>query len=305
MASYQPYGRDKPYRQPAPRYGRPSDDYDDDRGFLDRAGDEVRSWFGDEGAERRRHMDARYDEREGNYYGAGWESDRDRDRERDDNYRGRGSWLSGGSSGYGYGPYSQRADYTGRSIRQGWGGRGYDAREDYGARGPGRFSWSGREDEAGWRGGDVPWRTTNYGHADYHDWRDRQMQAFDRDYDDYRRERQTQFESDFGSWRQQRFTQRQRLGQVREHMDVLGSDGQHIGTVDKVKGDRIKLTRSDADASGRHHYVPCAWVESVEGESVKLNCTADDAHRKWETERDETEEGSYVMSRSEAGDWRS
>ena len=32
---------------------------DDDRGFFDRAGDEVRSWFGDDEAQRRREMDER------------------------------------------------------------------------------------------------------------------------------------------------------------------------------------------------------------------------------------------------------
>lgn len=38
-------------------YGR--DDYDqDDRGFIEKAGDEVRSWFGDEDAERRRMRDS-------------------------------------------------------------------------------------------------------------------------------------------------------------------------------------------------------------------------------------------------------
>ncbi len=40
-------------------FGRGSRDYDEDRGFLDRAGDEVRSWFGDEDAERRRDRDMR------------------------------------------------------------------------------------------------------------------------------------------------------------------------------------------------------------------------------------------------------
>jgi len=34
--------------------------WDEERGFLDRAGDEVASWFGDENAARRREMDARY-----------------------------------------------------------------------------------------------------------------------------------------------------------------------------------------------------------------------------------------------------
>jgi len=45
--------------------GRPPSGYDyDDRGFLDRAGDEVRSWFGDEEAERRRRWDERVQQRE-------------------------------------------------------------------------------------------------------------------------------------------------------------------------------------------------------------------------------------------------
>ena len=35
---------------------------DDDRGFFDRAGDEVRSWFGDEEAERRRERDMMRDD---------------------------------------------------------------------------------------------------------------------------------------------------------------------------------------------------------------------------------------------------
>src|SRR3954468_10963562 len=40
-------------------YGR-----DDERGFFDRAGDEVRSWFGDDEAQRRREMDERRWEQE-------------------------------------------------------------------------------------------------------------------------------------------------------------------------------------------------------------------------------------------------
>ena len=32
---------------------------------------------------------------------------------------------------------------------------------------------------------------------------------------------------------------------IREHMDVIGADGVHVGTVDKVEGDRIKLTKAD------------------------------------------------------------
>ena len=38
--------------------------------------------------------------------------------------------------------------------------------------------------------------------------------------------------------------------QIREHMEVVGSDGEHVGTVDKVEGDRIKLTKDDPQAQG-------------------------------------------------------
>ncbi len=29
---------------------------------------------------------------------------------------------------------------------------------------------------------------------------------------------------------------------IKEHMDVIGADGVHVGTVDRVEGARIKLT---------------------------------------------------------------
>ena len=40
--------------------------------------------------------------------------------------------------------------------------------------------------------------------------------------------------------------------QVKEHMDVVGSDNEHVGTVDKVEGQRIKLARKDPSAGGEH-----------------------------------------------------
>jgi hypothetical protein len=40
--------------------------------------------------------------------------------------------------------------------------------------------------------------------------------------------------------------------QICEHMEIKGSDGQHVGTVDRVEGNRIKLTKSDKDAAGHH-----------------------------------------------------
>lgn len=50
------YGRD---RSGSESFGRGSRDYNEDRSFFERAGDEVRSWFGDDDAERRRDRDMR------------------------------------------------------------------------------------------------------------------------------------------------------------------------------------------------------------------------------------------------------
>ena len=59
--------------------------------------------------------------------------------------------------------------------------------------------------------------------------------------------------------------------QIREHMEVVGSDGQHVGTVDKVEGDRIKLTKKDdPTGEGVHHYLPLGAVAAVQDGKVKL-----------------------------------
>jgi hypothetical protein len=53
--------------------------------------------------------------------------------------------------------------------------------------------------------------------------------------------------------------------QIREHMDVLGSDGVHVGTVDRVEGaGKIKLTKTDPVSEGTHHFLPVDWVERVD-----------------------------------------
>lgn len=177
-----------------PRYGRQPQGYDyQDRGFFARAGDEVRSWFGDEDAEHRREADMRYDERSYNERGS---TDRD---------------------------------------------------------------------------------------SDYGSWRRTQIAALDRDYDEYRREHRSKFENEFSSWRTSRQTQRDSLNKVEEHMDVVGSDGTHVGTVDKVRGDRILLTKNDAEAGGRHHSIPSSWLATVDTK-VTLTKSADEAKRHWRDE---------------------
>ncbi|MGN6817342.1 MAG: DUF2171 domain-containing protein [Sphingomonas sp.] len=218
------YGRSDMYRGRRSFERDPRDYSYEDRTFFARAGDEVRSWFGDEDAERRRVADQRYDQRYG------------------------GDRFSG-----------HRSD------------------------------------------------------SDYHTWRAGQMAALDRDYDEYRRENQQKFSNEFGSWRNERQTQRSSLARVTEHMDVVGSDGEHIGTVDKVRGDRILLTKSDPDAGGRHHSIPSRWIERVD-DKVTVRKTADEAKAHWRDEersaffggdsagRDQEDEGDgRILNRSFSG----
>jgi hypothetical protein len=61
---------------------------------------------------------------------------------------------------------------------------------------------------------------------------------------------------------------------IKEHMEVIGADGVHIGTVDKVEGARIKLTKQDSGEGsheGHHHFVARSLVAGVEGDKVRLS----------------------------------
>jgi len=61
---------------------------------------------------------------------------------------------------------------------------------------------------------------------------------------------------------------------IKEHMEVIGADGVHIGTVDKVEGGRIKLTKQDSGEGshrGHHHFVERSLVADVEGGKVRLS----------------------------------
>ncbi|MEG3165773.1 DUF2171 domain-containing protein [Sphingomonas sp. PB2P19] len=166
----------------------------DDRGFIARAGDEVRSWFGDDEAEHRREQDARYDEE----------------------------------------------DQRSRAVHE---------RDDH-----------------------------------YRSWRASQIAALDADYAEYRQENRAKFDNEFGAWRTEREGQRTALSRVDEHMEVVGSDGAHVGTVDAVRGDRILLTRTDKDAGGVHHSIPSRWIQTVDTHVV-LAKSADDAKTAWREEQ--------------------
>ena len=64
---------------------------------------------------------------------------------------------------------------------------------------------------------------------------------------------------------------------IREHMEVIGADGVHLGTVDYVEGDRIKLIRADSGVGHEqhHHYIPRGLVAEVEGDKVRLTARGD------------------------------
>lgn len=77
------------------------------------------------------------------------------------------------------------------------------------------------------------------------------------------------------------------VSQIKEHAEVVGADGVHVGTVDHVDGDRIKLTKNDSpqtqDGQGaKHHYLPIGLVAEVEGDTVRLSATAQNAVDEFE-----------------------
>ena len=64
--------------------------------------------------------------------------------------------------------------------------------------------------------------------------------------------------------------------QIKEHAEVIGADGVHVGTVDHIDGDRIKLTKNDSPQSedgqgAKHHYISLGLVAEVEGDKVRLS----------------------------------
>jgi hypothetical protein len=253
MAEYgRGYYRDYPRRERGYMADR---DYPGDRGFWERTGDEMMSWFGDEEAERRRRMDQRRDPEHTWHW-----RDHDQDSDEGDRYRSR---------------------YAGDRPDRHRGGRSSPYGPSYGTSYGSSYGYSGvgAAYGAGAYGAGSSYRARSYD-PDYHSWRERQMERLDREYDDYCRERQARFDRDYETWRSSRAGSSS-AANIREHMEVMGSDGGHVGTVDDVEGSYIRLTKSDKDAKGRHHMIPMGFVASVEADVVRLNCSADEAKREW------------------------
>jgi hypothetical protein len=70
---------------------------------------------------------------------------------------------------------------------------------------------------------------------------------------------------------------RSSMREIKEHMEVIWADGVHIGTVDKIEGNRIKLTKKDSGEGshkGHHHFIDKGLVADVEGDKVRLSANA-------------------------------
>jgi hypothetical protein len=68
---------------------------------------------------------------------------------------------------------------------------------------------------------------------------------------------------------------------IKEHMEVIGADGKHVGTVDHLEGsDQIKLTRTDPQAGGKHHFLSLDLVDHVD-EHVHLKKSSQDVMAVW------------------------
>jgi len=56
---------------------------------------------------------------------------------------------------------------------------------------------------------------------------------------------------------------------IKEHMEVTDANSQHVGTVDAVEDEKIKLTKTDS-ADQKHHFIPMDQIDRIEDNRVYL-----------------------------------
>ena len=212
---------------------------EEDRGFLERAGEEIRSWFGDDDDRRRgrdfergsghlREQQQRFGR--GGWGGQDWERERSRGGDMSEQRSGFGGMAQSGVSGRGdwehrdrdYGGShrdrfgegrSQRSGRGEEFVRGGWGGQRSDRgghAQSWGEANRGESGESiGYSEFGGTLGGFGNQRFASSQDELYRRWRDRQMEQLDREYEDYCRDCEQKFHQDFDSWRRSRQTQGQ------------------------------------------------------------------------------------------------
>ena len=60
---------------------------------------------------------------------------------------------------------------------------------------------------------------------------------------------------------------------IKEHMEVVNFEGLHVGTVDAVQDDAIKLTKSDS-MDDMHHFLSLDDVEKIDDNRIYLTESA-------------------------------
>jgi hypothetical protein len=67
---------------------------------------------------------------------------------------------------------------------------------------------------------------------------------------------------------------------IQDHMEVVGSDNNHVGTVDHRESDCIILSGDDPKAGGKPHLISADWVDYVD-RKVHLNKPSNKALSEW------------------------
>ena len=68
---------------------------------------------------------------------------------------------------------------------------------------------------------------------------------------------------------------------IREHMEVIGSDGGHLGRVSHVVGDDIELAEVRPDGASNRRLIPVSWVHDIDGDQIRLNLNGGAARAAW------------------------
>lgn len=64
--------------------------------------------------------------------------------------------------------------------------------------------------------------------------------------------------------------------QIKQYMEVKGSDGKHVGTVLGVENGRLKVA-----SSGMDHDIDIEMVDAIKDQTVHLRKTAEETVRTW------------------------
>jgi hypothetical protein len=76
------------------------------------------------------------------------------------------------------------------------------------------------------------------------------------------------------------------VDQIREGLKVVGKDRNHVGTVDALVGQLLKLKKNDPASGGTHHYLDIGLISDIRDDTIHLLVTADDAKQRWSVEND-------------------